>query len=148
VLGAFPEWGALPVTNVALRPLRGRRTDARIFTNSLAVDARSSACRARDVLTVMNPGAGSTSDYPGEVLAALATGLAADTIESGRRTLEVVRARSPELVLLSEDTGEDLVATSAGFIDMLLASLRSDLELPWAEYDERSRAYGRLRAAQ
>jgi diguanylate cyclase (GGDEF)-like protein len=96
----------------------------------------------------MNPGAGSTSDYPGEVLAALATGLAADTIESGRRTLEVVRARSPELVLLSEDTGEDLVATSAGFIDMLLASLRSDLELPWAEYDERSRAYGRLRAAQ
>jgi diguanylate cyclase (GGDEF)-like protein len=82
------------------------------------------------------------------VLAALATGLAADTVESGRRTLEVVRARSPELVHLSEDAGEDLVATSAGFIDMLLASLRSDLELPWAEYDERSRAYGRLRAAQ
>jgi diguanylate cyclase (GGDEF)-like protein len=96
----------------------------------------------------MNPGARSTSDYPGEVLAALATGLAADTIESGRRTLEVVRARSPELVRLSEHTGEDLVATSAGFIDMLLASLRSDLELPWAEYDERSRAYGRLRASQ
>jgi diguanylate cyclase (GGDEF)-like protein len=96
----------------------------------------------------MNPGAGSTSDHPGDVLAALATGLAADTAESGRRTLEVVRARSPELVHLSEGTGEDLVATSAGFIDMLLASLRSDLELPWAEYDERSRAYGRLRAAQ
>ena len=96
----------------------------------------------------MNPGSGSSSDYPGEVLAALATGLSADTIESGRRTLEVVRARSPKLVLLSESMGEDLVATSAGFIDMLLASLRSDLELPWAEYDERSRAYGRLRAAQ
>jgi diguanylate cyclase (GGDEF)-like protein len=96
----------------------------------------------------MNPGAGSTSDNPGEVLAALATGLAADTIESGRRALEVVRARSPELVLLSEDTGEDLVATSAGFIEMLLGSLRSDIELPWAEFDERSRAYGRLRAAQ
>lgn len=96
----------------------------------------------------MAAGAGSTFDYPGEVLAALATGLSADTIESGRKTLEVVRARSPELVLLSEDTGEDLVATSAGFIDMLLASLRSDLELPWAEYDERSRSYGRLRAAQ
>jgi diguanylate cyclase (GGDEF)-like protein len=96
----------------------------------------------------MNPGAGSRSDHPGDVLAALATGLAADTVESGRRTLEVVRARSPELVSLSEGTGEDLVATSAGFIDMLLASLRSDLELPWAEYDERSRAYGRLRAAQ
>jgi len=96
----------------------------------------------------MNPGAGSNSDYPGEVLVALATGLAADTAESGRKALEVVRARSPELVLLSEDTGEDLVATSAGFIDMLLASLRSDLELPWTEYDERSRSYGRLRATQ
>jgi diguanylate cyclase (GGDEF)-like protein len=91
---------------------------------------------------------GATSDYPGEVLAALATGLAADTVESGRRTLEVVRARSPEIVRISEDTGEDLVATSAGFIDMLLASLRSDLEPPWAEYDERSRSYGRVRAAQ
>ncbi len=96
----------------------------------------------------MNPGAGSNSDYPGEVLVALATGLAADTAESGRKALEVVRARSPELVLLSEDTGEDLVATSAGFIDMLLASLRSDLELPWTEYDDRSRSYGRLRATQ
>src|SRR5260370_11032683 len=96
----------------------------------------------------MNPGAGSTSDYPGEVLAALATGLAADTVESGRKTLEVVGGRWAELVHLSEDAGEDLVATSAGFIDMLLASLRSDVELPWAEYDERSRSYGRLRAVQ
>lgn len=96
----------------------------------------------------MNPGAGSTSDYPGEVLAALASGLAADTIESGKKTLEVVRARSPELVSLSEETGEDVAATSAGFIDMLLASLRSDVELPWAEYDQRSRSFGRMRAAQ
>src|ERR1700674_1539162 len=95
----------------------------------------------------MNPGAGSVSDS-GDVLAALARGLAADTTESGRKTLEVVRARSPELVHLTEETGEDLVATSAGFIDMLLASLRSDVELPWAEYDDRSRSYGRLRAAQ
>src|ERR1700676_4689896 len=95
----------------------------------------------------MNPGAGSVSDS-GDVLAALATGLAADTIESGRKTLEVVRARSPELVLLTEETGEDLGATSAGFIDMLLASLRSDVELPWAEFDQRSRSFGRLRAAQ
>ncbi|MDQ2944241.1 MAG: GGDEF domain-containing protein [Candidatus Dormibacteraeota bacterium] len=90
----------------------------------------------------------SSSDYPGDVLAALASGLAADTIESGRRTLEVVRARSPELVMLSEETGEDLVATSAGFIDILLASLRSDVELPWDQYEERSRSFGRLRAAQ
>src|SRR6202140_3225920 len=95
----------------------------------------------------MNPGAGSVSDS-GDVLAALARGLAADTTESGRKPLEVVRARSPELVHLTEETGEDLVATSAGFIDMLLASLRSDIELPWAEYDQRSRSYGRLRAAQ
>src|SRR5713226_2133294 len=96
----------------------------------------------------MKPGAGFTADYRGEVLAALAAGLAADTVESGRKALEVVRARSPELVLLSEETGEDLVATSAGFIDILLVSLRSDLELPWAEYDERSRSYGQIRAAQ
>jgi diguanylate cyclase (GGDEF)-like protein len=96
----------------------------------------------------MNPGARSASDLPGDVLAALASGLAADAIESGKKALEVVRARSPELVMLSEETGEDLVATSAGFIDMLLASLRTDLELPWAEFDERARSYGRLRAAQ
>jgi diguanylate cyclase (GGDEF)-like protein len=74
--------------------------------------------------------------------------LAADTIDSGRKTLEVVRARSPELVMLSEETGEDLAVTSAGFIEMLLASLRSDVELPWAEFEQRSRSYGRLRAAQ
>jgi diguanylate cyclase (GGDEF)-like protein len=96
----------------------------------------------------MNPGAGSRSDYPSDVLAALANGLAADTMESGRKTLEVVRARTPELVMVSEETGEDLVATSASFIDMLLASLRSDVHLPWSEFEERSRSYGRLRAAQ
>jgi diguanylate cyclase (GGDEF)-like protein len=95
----------------------------------------------------MNPGAGSVSDS-GDMLAALASGLAADTTESGRKTLEVVRARSPELVHLTEDTGEDLVATSAGFIDVLLASLRSDVDLPWAQYDQRSRSFARLRAAQ
>src|SRR6202165_2300551 len=96
----------------------------------------------------MNPGGGSISGFPGDVLAALASGLAADATESGRRTLEVVRARSPELVTISEETGEDLVATSAAFIEMLLASLRSDVELPWAEYEQRSRSFGRLRAAQ
>src|ERR1700704_3694351 len=96
----------------------------------------------------MNPSARSPSDHPSDVLAALASGLAADTIESGRRTLEVVRARSPELVMLSEETGEDLVATSAGFIEILLASLRSNIEQPWRNYEERSRSFGRLRAAQ
>jgi hypothetical protein len=85
---------------------------------------------------------------PGDVLAALASGLAADTTAIGKKTLEVVRARSPELVMLSEETGEDLVATSAGFIEMLLASLRSDADLPWSQYEQRSRAFGRLRAAQ
>jgi diguanylate cyclase (GGDEF)-like protein len=96
----------------------------------------------------MNPASGSTSGLPGDVLAALASGLAADTTASGKKTLEVVRARSPELVMLSEETGEDLVATSAGFIEMMLASLRSDVELPWTQYEQRSRAFGRLRAAQ
>jgi diguanylate cyclase (GGDEF)-like protein len=84
----------------------------------------------------------------GDMLAALASGLAADTTSSGKKTLEVIRARSPEFVMLSEETGEDLVATSAGFIEMMLASLRSDVDLPWAQYQERSRAFGRLRAAQ
>jgi diguanylate cyclase (GGDEF)-like protein len=83
-----------------------------------------------------------------EVLGALASGLAADAAESGRKTLDVLRSRSPELFDLSEQTGEDLVATSAGFIDTLLASLRPEIELRWAEYDARAREHGRLRAAQ
>src|ERR1700730_8533710 len=96
----------------------------------------------------MNPGMGSTADYPGDVLNALAIGLAADTSESGKKALEVVRARSPELVRLTEQTGEDLLATSVGFIDVLLLALRSDLEVPWSEIEQRSRDQGRLRAAQ
>ena len=84
----------------------------------------------------------------GDVLRALASGLAADTAESGKKALEVVRARSPELFVLSEQTGEDLVATSVSFMAVLLASLRVDEELPWGEYDRRAREHGRLRAAQ
>ena len=75
-------------------------------------------------------------------------GLAADTAESGKKALEVLRARPPELFKLSEQTGEDLVATSASFIDILLASLRVEEDLPWDEHDQRARAHGRLRAAQ
>src|SRR5438477_198084 len=96
----------------------------------------------------MNPGAESGGSHAGDVLATLASGLGVDSRESGRKALEVVRARSPELVTISEETGEDLITTSAGFIEMLLASLRSDLELPWIEFGQRSRDYGRLRAAQ
>jgi diguanylate cyclase (GGDEF)-like protein len=83
-----------------------------------------------------------------DVLGALASGLAVDSAESGRKALDVLRARSPELVKLSEQTGEDLVATSVSFIDVLLASLRVDEELPWDQYDQRAHAHGRLRAAQ
>lgn len=83
-----------------------------------------------------------------DVLATLASGLGVDSRESGRKALEVVRARSPELVLLTEQTGEDLVTTSASFIEMLLASLRTDLEVPWPVFEQRAREYGRLRAAQ
>jgi diguanylate cyclase (GGDEF)-like protein len=96
----------------------------------------------------MNPGAESGGTYAVDVLATLAGGLAVDSMESGRKALEVVRARSPELVSVSEQTGEDLVTTSAGFIDMLLASLRKDLDVPWGDFEQRSRDYGRLRAAQ
>ena len=96
----------------------------------------------------MNPGAESGGGYAVDVLGTLASGLGVDSMESGRKALEVVRARSPELVAMSEQTGEDLVTTSAGFIDMLLASLRSDIEMPWGDFERRSRDYGRLRAAQ
>lgn len=96
----------------------------------------------------MNPGAASAGDYSGEVLGAIASGLVADTRESGRKTLEVVRARSPQLVMLSEQTGEDLIGTSAGFIEMLLGALRADIEMPWQQYEQRARDFGRLRAAQ
>ena len=95
----------------------------------------------------MNPGADSNGTYAMDVLGTLALGLGADSIESGRKALEVVRARSPELVMLSEETGADLMATSAGFIEMMLASLRRDLELPWGEFERRSREYGKLGAA-
>ena len=96
----------------------------------------------------MNPGAGSGGTDAVDVLATLAGGLGVDSVESGRKALEVVRARSPELVEMSEKTGEDLVMTSAGFIDMLLAALRNDVDLPWGDFEQRSRDYGRLRAAQ
>src|SRR5437667_3210056 len=96
----------------------------------------------------MNPGAEPGGSHAIDVLGTLASGLGVDSRESGRKALEVVRARSPELIALGEQTGEDLVTTSAGFIEMMLSALRTDLEPPWLEYADRSRDYGRLRAAQ
>ena len=97
----------------------------------------------------MNPSSAEAfGNQPGDVLSALAAGLAADTGQSGQKTLKVIRARSPEMLRLSEETGEDLIATSAGFIDMLLISLRSDVELDWSAHESRTREYGRLKAAQ
>ena len=86
----------------------------------------------------MKPASRSAADHPGDVLNALAIGLAADSFESGKKALEVVRARSPELPRI-EQTGEDLLATSVSFIDSLLLALRSDIEPPWALYEERAR---------
>jgi len=91
---------------------------------------------------------GAFGGQQGDVLSALAAGLAADATQTGRKTLKVIRARSPELVRLSENTGEDLIATSADFIDILLTSLRTDLEVPWPEYEQRTREFGRVKAAQ
>src|SRR3989442_2701467 len=96
----------------------------------------------------MNPGAEPGGSHAIDVLGTLASGLGVDSRASGRKALEVVRARSPELIALGEQTGEDLVTTSAGFIEMMLAALRTDLEPPWPEYADRSRDYGRMRAAQ
>ena len=96
----------------------------------------------------MNPGGEAGGGQVADILGTLASGLGVDSRERGRRSLEVVRTRAPELVTMSEETGEDLAETSAGFIEILLASLRSDVDLPWAEFEQRSRDYGRLRAAQ
>ncbi|HSS93982.1 MAG TPA: GGDEF domain-containing protein [Candidatus Dormibacteraeota bacterium] len=92
--------------------------------------------------------AGAFGNQPGDVLSALAVGLAADSTQTGRKTLEVIRARSPELVRLSEETGEDVIATSVDIIDILLSSLRSDVEVPWSTVEQNTREYGRLKAAQ
>lgn len=96
----------------------------------------------------MNPGGESGGTFATDMLGTLASGLSVDSVESGRKALKVVRARSPELVALSQQTGEDLVSTSASFIEMMLATLRTDLELPWAQFEQRALEYGKLRAAQ
>src|ERR1700694_1942910 len=90
----------------------------------------------------------SSRDDSATLLAAIAVGLAADTRESGKKALGVIKARSPELLHPYEQAGEDLAATAAGVIDVLLASLQSSADLPWFIYEQRARAYGRLRAAQ
>jgi diguanylate cyclase (GGDEF)-like protein len=82
------------------------------------------------------------------VLNALAIGLAADTSEIARKALEVVRGRSPDLLRMVEQTGEDLLATASSFIEALLLSMRSDVDPPWAHFEQRARDQGRLRSAQ
>src|SRR4029077_5070485 len=96
----------------------------------------------------MNPGAESSGGYAVDLLATLASGLGVDSRETGRKALEVVRSRLPELIAVSEQTGEDLVRPSAGFIEILLAALSSDLDAPWADFEQRARDYGRMGAAQ
>ena len=96
----------------------------------------------------MSPSPAPSYGSAAEVLNSLAVGLAADSAMTGLRTLTVISARSPELVRSSDDAGEDLIATSIRFIDMMLSSLRSNVELPWSEYEQRTRAYGQLKAAQ
>jgi hypothetical protein len=92
----------------------------------------------------MSPSSAGRFGSAADVLNSLAVGLAADSTMTGLKTLTVVRMRSPELVRLGEDTGEDLLASSSRFIDMLLMSLRSDVELPWSDYEHRTRDYGQL----
>jgi diguanylate cyclase (GGDEF)-like protein len=96
----------------------------------------------------MTPSSAGAFGGAADVLNSLAVGLAADSTMTGLKTLTVIRVRSPELVRLGEDTGEDVLASSSRFIDMLLMSLRSDVELPWSDYEQRTRDYGRLKAAQ
>jgi diguanylate cyclase (GGDEF)-like protein len=96
----------------------------------------------------MSPGPARSDGSAADVLNSLAIGLSADSTMTGLKTLTVMRVRSPDLVRLGEETGEDLLVSSSRFIDMLLMSLRSDVELPWSEYEQRTRDYGRLKAAQ
>jgi diguanylate cyclase (GGDEF)-like protein len=97
----------------------------------------------------MDPGSRSpTGGQSDEVLSAVAVGLAADAKATARKTVDVIRARSPELARLSEESGDELTATSGAFVDVLLASLRADADLPWAEYEQRARDHGHLKAAQ
>ena len=95
----------------------------------------------------MNPGAES-GGYAIDILGTLASGLGVDAMESGRKALKVIRLRSPELVSMNEEAGEDIMSASPTFIEMLLASLRSDMEVPWATFDQRTREFGRLGSAQ
>jgi diguanylate cyclase (GGDEF)-like protein len=96
----------------------------------------------------MSPNPAGTYGSAVDILNSLAVALSADSATTGLKTLRVIRARSPELVRLGEDTGEDLIATSSRFMDMLLMSLRSDVELPWSDYEQRTRDYGRVKGAQ
>jgi diguanylate cyclase (GGDEF)-like protein len=96
----------------------------------------------------MSPSPAGSFGSAADVINSLAVGLAADSALTGLKTLTVMRVRSPELVRLGEDSGEDLLASSSRFIDMLLMSLRSDVELPWSEYEQGTRDYGQLKAAQ
>ncbi|HXB05248.1 MAG TPA: sensor domain-containing diguanylate cyclase [Candidatus Angelobacter sp.] len=96
----------------------------------------------------MNPSPAGRYGSAADILNSLAVALAADSALTGLKTLTVISARSPQVVRIGEDTGEDLLATSSRFIDMLLMSLRSDVELPWHEYEKQTRAYGQLQAAQ
>jgi hypothetical protein len=92
-------------------------------------------------------GPGNDRADPGDLLTAIAMDLAADTRSNSKRALAVVRARSPELAH-SSVPGHDLVATSGRFIDVMLASLQSELDLPWSRYEQGARDYGRSGAAQ
>ena len=88
------------------------------------------------------------SEYVGDVLAAIVDELAMDPADLGVRTLEVLRARSPELVRRGEESGEDPAAIAAVFMEILLASLSSEVTLQWKANESRSREHGRERAAQ
>ena len=85
---------------------------------------------------------------PRHVLSALAAGLSADVADVARKSLEVIRVRSPELIRQSDEAGEDAMVSAVDFIEMLLTSLQTDLEQDWQALEQKTRDYGRLKAAQ
>src|SRR5258705_10848146 len=97
----------------------------------------------------MDPSAGGPpGGEPRHVLSALAGGLSADVADVARKSLEVVRVRSPELIRHSDEAGEDMMASAVDFIDMLLTSLQTEVEQNWHQLEQKTRDFGRLKAAQ
>src|SRR4029078_12811894 len=60
----------------------------------------------------------------------------------------VIRRRPPALMRKRYEGGEDAMVSAVDFIEMLLTSLQTDLEQDWQALEQKTRDYGRLKAAE